>query len=196
MSAIAAINIAKKSLKIEEDDYRALLQRVTGKASLKLMTPVEHGLVLDALGGQVTTRVKGQMDGPYGVKLQALWLSGWNLGVVRNRADAALLVFVKAQTNIDHTRFLRDAKDARKAVEALKKWLERDAGVDWNAFHDPKDCVIQAQGQLLGWTQAICDLPNMIDWLMGDIPDKSKVALMQRLGTRIRALASKSTVGA
>lgn len=192
MSAIAAINIAKKSLGIEEDDYRAMLVRVTGKASLKLMTSVEHGLVLDALGGRVTVKTKRQLDGQYGAKLQALWLSGWNLGVVRDRTDAALLSFVKGQTGIEHTRFLRDANDARKAVEALKKWLARDGRVDWTAHPDPKDCVIAAQGAALGWTQAICDIPNVVAWHLGDIDDKAKVALMQRLGTRIRALASKS----
>ncbi|HTM78209.1 MAG TPA: regulatory protein GemA [Devosia sp.] len=191
MNAIAAINIAKKSLKIEEDDYRAMLLRVTGKASLKLMTSVEHGLVLDALGGKVTLKTKRQLDGPYGAKLQALWLSGWNLGVVRDRTDAALLSFVKGQTGIEHTRFLRNSADARKAVEALKSWLGR-AGVDWSLFADPKDCVIQAQGQALGWTQSVCDIPGVIEWCMGDVDSKTKVALMQRLGTRIRAKASKS----
>ena len=190
MTSIAAVQIARKAIKIDEDDYRAMLVRETGKASLKLMTDTELGLVLNALGGRVTPKTKGQLDGPYGVKLQALWLSGWNLGVVHNRTDAALLSFVAGQTGIEHTRFLRDAKDARKAVEALKKWLARDAGVDWMGFPDPKDCVIQAQGTLIGWTQATCDMVGVVAWLTGSVDDTAKIALMRRLGTRIRAKAA------
>ncbi len=61
-----------------------------------------------------------------------MWIGAWNLGLVRNRDDKALIAFVERQTGIQHLNWLRDAADAAKAVEALKKWMERDGGVDWS----------------------------------------------------------------
>jgi hypothetical protein len=99
--------------------------------------------VLQKLGPQT------RAGGPYGKKLQALWISGWHLGVVENRQDAAMLKFVAGRTGIETLRFLRDPVDARKAIEALKKWLAREGGVDWSGHADPADAVIAAQGRLL-----------------------------------------------
>jgi hypothetical protein len=149
MSAIKAINAMRQELGLEEGDYRAMLARVTGKASLKLMSDVELNNVAGELR-RVGGGAKGSLQGPFGPKLQALWISGYHLGVVRNRDNAALLAFVKGQTGIDHTKFLRDAAHARKAVEALKAWLGREAGVDWSEHLDPAECVIAAQLRLLG----------------------------------------------
>ena len=185
MSAIAAIHVAKKELGLAEDDYRSFLHLVVGKDSLRAMTPAEHGRVLDAMVARGAGR-KQKLAGPYGEKLQALWLSGWNLGLIRNDSNEALLAFVEGQTKISHTRFLRDAKDARKAVEALKKWLER-GGVDWSDRADPKDCVIEAQLARIAPTDRIHTLPSVRAWLEGYADDKAKIALMRRLGSRIRS---------
>ncbi|MEO8684922.1 MAG: regulatory protein GemA [Devosia sp.] len=134
MTMIAAINVAKRDLQLDEADYRALLTRVTGKASLRQMNGPEHIRVLDELRAKGAPRllVKGkELTGPYAKKLQALWIAGWNLGVVRDRTDAAMLSFIKRQTSIEQTAFLRDAADARKAVEAIKGWLARERKVLW-----------------------------------------------------------------
>ncbi|NJL09057.1 MAG: DUF1018 domain-containing protein [Methylacidiphilales bacterium] len=93
-----------------------------------------------------------EIDGPYGPKLRALWISAWNLGVVRDRTDAAMLAFVERQTRIQRTRFLRAAADARKAVEGLKAWISREGGVGWPASDDPlavRRAVIAAQWRRL-----------------------------------------------
>lgn len=134
MTLIAAINVAKRDLRMEDPDYRALLERVTGKASLRQMNGAEHIRVLDELRAKGAPKllVKGkELKGPYAKKLQALWIAGWNLGVVRDRTDAAMLSFIKRQTGIEQTAFLRDPADARKALEALKAWLGREGGVVW-----------------------------------------------------------------
>lgn len=194
MSAIKAINAMRNELGLEEQDYRGLLERVTGKVSLRAMSPGELGRVMDDLRAKGAGRAN-RLAGPYAGKLQALWISGWNLGVVRNRDDAALLAFVKAKTGIEHTRFLRNAADARKAVEALKQWLAREAGVNWSAFKDPQDCVIAAQRRLLD--QA--DAPPATYTVSGHpsthaaaaISAMAKVALMQHLGEQIRKRASR-----
>lgn len=187
MSAIAAIHVAKKELGLDDETYRSFLHMVVGKTSTKDMSPAEHGRVLDAMVARGAGQKKHTqtLAGPYGAKLQALWLSGWNLGLVRNNDDQALLAFVRSQTGIDHTRFLRDTKDARKAVEGLKKWLER-GGVDWAIAEDPKDCVIAAQVKRLAGDRVV-ELPSAAAWAAGKADDKAKIALMKRLGSRIRA---------
>jgi phage gp16-like protein len=162
-SALAAIHVARKQLGLEEDDYRALLRRVTGKDSAGAMSHEERGRVLAELrriGFKHASKPAGTgaraLDGPYAGKLRALWISGWNLGAVQNRTDQALLAFVERQTGISHTRFLRDAGDAKKAIEALKDWLAREANVDWSVdrrrpdlLNEPKFQVVMAQWRKL-----------------------------------------------
>lgn len=153
MTPLAAIHVAKKQLGLDDDTYRAVLVRATGKPSAGDMTPAEHDRALAELrrlgfksiqGGGTSSRARKGLQGRFAKKLQALWIAGYNLGIVRDRRDEALLAFVKRQTGIDHVRFLRDTADARKAVEALKAWLAREGGVVWgtsNGYdflqHDP-----------------------------------------------------------
>lgn len=140
MNQLAAIHIAKKQLGLDDETYRDVLVRVTGKASSKEMTDGERARVIaemNRLGASGFTAHRNtsrkRLDGRFAAKLQALWISGWHLGVIRDRSDAALLAFVKRQTGLEHTRFLHYPDDARKAVEALKGWLAREGGVDWSA---------------------------------------------------------------
>lgn len=134
-AALKLIHVAKRELGLQDDDYRAILRRETGKESSKDMTAAEHRKVIEAMkqrGFKVRSRGgHKQLEGRYAPKLQALWISAWNLGLVRNRHDKALIAFVKRQTGIDHVRFVRDPEDANKAIEALKGWMTREGGVDW-----------------------------------------------------------------
>lgn len=153
MTALAKIHVAKKQLGLDEDTYRAVLVRAGGQASAKGMSEAQLGRVLEEFkrlgfkpapplsgkplaGPRATLKASSNgrrkaLEGKFAPKLQALWIAGWNLGIVRNRDDKALLAFVKRQTGLDHTRFLHHAEDAAKAIEAIKKWLTRDGGVDW-----------------------------------------------------------------
>ncbi|HEV7345750.1 MAG TPA: regulatory protein GemA [Devosia sp.] len=180
VQSIRAIQAMKRELGLDEPDYRAMLERVTGQNSLRAMNGGQLGRVIEDMKSKGAGGKK-KLDGPYGGKLQALWISGWNLGVVRNASNEALLGFVKGQTGIDHTRFLRNPADARKAVEALKGWLTREAGVDWSAFDDPQDCVLQAQCRLLRLSSADMGYNG------GEATTAlAKVSLMKVLGDRIR----------
>ena len=163
MTPIAAIHVAKKQLGLDDDTYRAVLTRATGKTSSKDMSPAEQQAALaefrrlgfQALpGGRkgASNGVRKGLQGRFAKKLQALWIAGYNLGIVRDRDDAALLAFAKRQTRIDHVRFLHDPEDAKKAVEALKAWLTRDGGVDWN----PRKTLpphMNAEGFRIAWAQ-------------------------------------------
>lgn len=166
MTPLAAIHVAKKQLGLDDDDYRALLERVTGKRSCRDMTPAELSAVLAEFRrrgfapASSTRSGTRRAAGPYAGKLQALWIAGWNLGVVKNRDDAAMIAFVERQTGLSHTRFLTDAGDAAKAIEALKAWLAREAKVDWSPItslvrqipehvNDPRYRIVVAQWRKL-----------------------------------------------
>ena len=137
MSALAKIHIAKSQLGLDDDTYRDLLERVTGRRSAKGLEPRQTAHVLDEFTrlGWVARKRTRATTGQYLPKVQALWIAGWNLGIVRNRTDAAMNRFIKRQTGIDHPRWLIHGNDAARVIEALKGWLEREAQVDWSAPH-------------------------------------------------------------
>ncbi len=190
MSAHAAIYGARKRLGLDDETARDFYQRTVGKRRLTEMSSDEQRRVLTAMNAVsvpgVAARSARKVDGPYGPKLQALWISGWHLGVVRNRDDAALIEFVRRQADVDHTRFLRDPEQAQKAVEALKSWLAREGGVIWKG--SPVDSVITAQVKLL----------DDIEWVKGaaravlgrGVPRERKHELMRELGGLIRQRAA------
>lgn len=136
MSALAAIHVAKKQLCLDDDAYRDVLVQVTGKSSAGDMTEAERSRVLSRFREMGFTRsdkaARKALGGQYAKKLQALWIAAWNLGLARDRRDSALVSFVKRQTGLDHVRFLQYPEDAAKAIEALKAWMKRDAGVEWD----------------------------------------------------------------
>lgn len=193
--SIAAMHVARKQLGLDEDTYRAALHHVTGKTSSAQMTEAERQAVLEhfrqrGFKGQSTGRRK-PLDGRFAPKLQALWIAAWNLGLVRDRDDRALLAFVKRQTGIDHVRFLRHGQDAIRAIEGLKGWMERAGGVDWQEHNDPADCILAAQMRRLrvepgsvGFSMA----PGTSAAAATALSALAKQVLMNELGERIRAL--------
>lgn len=202
MTALAAIHVAKKQLGLDDESYRAVLKRVTGKSSSAEMDEAERQRVVEEMRRLGFTKKKpaksGRPAGPYAAKLQALWIAGWNLGIVRDRRDAALTAFVKRQTGLDHTRFLRYPEDASKAIEALKGWLSREGGVDW-AVDRRRPAHQWEAGFKIAWAQwkELYDEPDRwlrfryeVDRLTGRNPDEARsedwIKVMNALGERIR----------
>lgn len=155
MNSTALINIGKNQLGLDDDAYRGMLHRVTGKTSLRIMSEVEKQNVIEDLKQKgFNPTVKGpsnskrkRLEGKFAPKLQALWIAAYNLGVVTNGSDEALIAFVHRQTGLDHIRFLHDPADAYKAIETLKKWLTRVAEVDWKKDTFLPDWANQPAGQ-------------------------------------------------
>jgi phage gp16-like protein len=206
-NSTVAIHVARKQLGLDDDTYRAKLQNITGKTSTKDMTEAERQRVLTVFRNDgfhpAATTSKG-LSGKFAKKLQALWIAGWNLGLVRDRRDAALLVFVKNQTGIDHVRFLHVAADGRSAIEALKGWLKREAGVtfgntngqDWLARDGAK--IAWAQWRILhptaglirreGFDQEAFRLSGRADiFVLDHMSDADWRKVMNVLGERVRA---------
>jgi phage gp16-like protein len=188
---IRAIHALKSRARFDDDTYRDFLQRETGQRSSTCLTLTQAVRVIDRLK-EITKSLpapvrkpskRPDMSGPYAAKLRALWISGWHLGVVRDRRDSALIAFVSRQTKIDHIRWLREPADAMKAIEALKAWLARTAGVVWGTEYDcPKRAVIAAQLRLLGRLTAGAPCP--------DFPISELDRLMTRLGEDVRRAPS------
>lgn len=154
MSAVKTIYAGIRALGIQnEDDRRDLYERVTGKRRLRLMSESDKGRVLAELRrlGYQGEASRKLLSGPYAKKLQALWISAWNLGLVRNRNDEAIIAFVKRQTGLDHARWLRDPADAQKAIEAMKSWLARESGVMWGNTNGYD--WLQDHGAKIAWAQ-------------------------------------------
>ena len=136
---LAKVHIAKKELALDDDLYRETLALVTGKTSAAECSDAELGRVIAHFSNkgfhvkQSGDRVPGYAESKYGPKIRALWISGWNLGIIHDRGDAAMEAFIQRQTGIASMRWLKNSQDALKVIEALKKWLAREGNVDWNS---------------------------------------------------------------
>lgn len=157
---IAAIHTLARALGLDEDCRRAVIAaECGGKRSSAELTIVEAGRVIERLRAE-----RGQMapaaplpghprarriDGPWAGKLRALWITGYNLGVVRDRTDAALLAFCERQTGIARPEWWRESIVAARAVEGIKAMCAREAGMRWPPATAPaaaiKEAVIAAQ---------------------------------------------------
>jgi len=137
-----AIHVLKKQSGMTDGDYRAHLSARFAVRSSRDLTEAQAGTLLDELRA-VTGQPKPagcaqRASGKFAPVLQALWLAGYNLGIVTDPKDAALLAFVRRQCRVDHDRFLQDGADAQPAIEGLKAWIAREGGVVWQTSKDAK----------------------------------------------------------
>lgn len=159
---LAKVHALVKEAGIEEDDYRDILERETGKRSAAALSEAQLAHVCECLTKSGAVK-KVRAQGPFAGKLKALWISAYHLGVARSRSDASLIAFVKRQCRVDHTRFLLDAADANKAIEGLKAWLAREADVRWLDWPDnPRRAVAEAQARILKKAGDIRDVPGTV----------------------------------
>ncbi len=133
MTALSALHATRNGIGLTEDDARDIYQRIVKLRSTRAMSDRQRWACRKELLRLYPNAAepKKAFTGPYARKLQALWIAGWNLGLISNRNDKALIAFVKRQTGMAHMNWLRDPVDADKAIEALKMWLAR-AGVEWS----------------------------------------------------------------
>lgn len=137
MNTTAIINIAKGQLGLDEDAYRGLLVRITGKASLRQMTERQRIDVVEELKrkGFRIRPSKGapalpKAFQPHSRLIHALWKSCHRLGVIDNPSRDALRAFCKRFVAhgqegviVDPDMLSRD--QATPVIEALKKMEAR-----------------------------------------------------------------------
>lgn len=134
MNTTAIINIAKDELGMVEDDYRALLVRVTGKASLRQMSERQRIDVVEEMKRKGFKIKKGGKSlppsfKPYIRKIHALWTNCARLGVVESGSREALRAFCKRfidpTGNVAVDPDLLSFDQASPIIEALKKMEAR-----------------------------------------------------------------------
>ena len=130
----AVINIARGQIGMAEDDYRAMLERVTGKASLRLMTDRQKAAVLDEMK-RLGFRKAASKRPPAARKdvryCHVLWGLLHKHGVVKVGGAKGLNAFIRARYGaawgavpIDIDRMV-DARQISTVIKALQAWCKR-----------------------------------------------------------------------
>lgn len=197
----AALHAAAAKAGLDDDAYRAMLQDRTGKASAKELSDGQIRAVLDHLNGVNRPKASARRDdSATSRKIRALWLSLWNLGVVRNPEETALVNFMRPIAKVDALHWL-SARDAFRVIEALKDMGKRN-GVRWDAYPTPQQAIIAAQ--LARLEQMMASTPDAFTAVNQEFHELSAVAynsnnpsaqlnkLVENLGHRIRALVGEA----
>ena len=151
---LAKVHIARKELRLQEPEYRAMLERITGHDSAGDCSVAQLGAVLDELkakGWKPTVFVnqdkqtrprtapgRAPADHPVARKARAMWISLHRLGVVRDSSDRALDAFARRQLGVDAMQWA-DQGLAYKLIEALKAMAERAGWSQHGSLEEIKD---------------------------------------------------------
>lgn len=135
---LAAIHIAKKTLRWSEDEYRDVMATVcSGIRSSALLDVTGRKRFLAHLqacvrANQGGTATQGAKAAPHGrkplarrpAKMWSLWMQLADAGLVQARTMAALCAFGQRQTSVARLEWMNAAQQDL-VIESLKRWLER-----------------------------------------------------------------------
>ncbi len=137
---IAKIHIAKKDLGLDDDTYRDVLERVTGKRSSKGLGPSQMDALLVEFRKLGWKAKMGAAAGSYRKgsgklhvrKIFAIWQEMCDAQIPAAPTRAGLLAFVQRMTKTEaRPEGVADPEwlspeEARKVIEALKAWRTRE----------------------------------------------------------------------
>ncbi len=171
--------------------------RALSKATAEQVRAKLQQLAPESAASAGKRRPRDTMSGPYAGVLRALWLSAYNLGIVENRDDRALIAFVERQTRVSHPAFLHSGEDARKAIEALKAMISREAGVHWPRRSDvvaTKLAIVEAQMRMIAAFEPENEPADVSVARLREAGHAENVidGLQQRLGARLRIHQAKA----
>ena len=128
---LAKVHIAKAQLNLDDDQYRDVVRRVTGKDSA---AKCRYSQLVDLINefkslGWTTAKKKAFRRTPFDPirKIYALWSELQALGAVQSTDKTALDAFVKKYTGIDSVQWL-PPEQSQKIIEILKQWIKRIGG--------------------------------------------------------------------
>ena len=135
---IAAIHVLKSKLRLSDEDYRALLVNLTGKASSKELPPAQQEAVRDHMqalaaklglaqptrGRRTTFAQSKTAASPRERKVWALWHQLHRDGLVHDTSPAALNAWVARTVHVSALAFA-NAAQLDTCIEALKAWQQR-----------------------------------------------------------------------
>lgn len=129
-SMLAKVHVAKKQLHLSEDDYRQIILDESGKMSAGDCSEAQLEKLLARFARQGFRAVpkSGAKPGvamhPVARKARALWISLYQLGVVRNSSEPALEAFARRQLGCERLVWAQQSHGHR-LIEALKAMGER-----------------------------------------------------------------------
>ena len=135
------VQVGRRELGLDEEDYRALLESVTGARSAKGLSAAKLEAVITAMkglgfkikgGAQVNGRrsppSSAKVQAPEVRKLRAIWITMSNDGLLKDGSEEALGSFIRRMTananggiGVNRAEWLTSAQ-AERVLEALKKW--------------------------------------------------------------------------
>ncbi|MBN3006353.1 regulatory protein GemA [Chromobacterium alkanivorans] len=126
---IRLIHVAKRDLALDDDSYRAILQRIGKQASSSKLTIPQLSQVLEYMK-QAGFKVRSKAGGRPLAKdcqskmIRGIWLELAGMEVVRNASEEALATFVKRMAKVDTLQWL-STEQASLVIEHLKEWRQR-----------------------------------------------------------------------
>lgn len=138
---LAKVHVAKRQLALDDDTYRDILERVTGRRSAKDATMNELVRVLGAFrksgwsaewldgnsGNSATAARTRKSAKPHVRKIWAVWSAMCKAGyITAEDKRAALRAFVAKRTQVADPEWLTP-EQAATVIESLKQWQKRAA---------------------------------------------------------------------
>lgn len=116
---IKAIQTGRRKLGLTDEEYRALLEGVSGKRSTKELNAYQ---LKETLRRMREAGFHSAAD-PQLRKIKSLWFSMYDEGVVRSKTDQSIAAYIRRITR----KGVNDCtvKDLQRVIETLKQWIDR-----------------------------------------------------------------------
>lgn len=126
---LARVHILRNELSLPEDEYRAMLNKLTGKGSSAMLNMAEldrwvkH---LQSIKNRYAPHKKHVMElTAHEAKVWSLWQELADIGEVKNRSMTGLMGYIKNHIErVDHIRWLNEHQ-INALIEQLKNWVYR-----------------------------------------------------------------------
>jgi len=125
---LGRIHVAKKSLGLDDDCYRDILERICNvKSAAELDSQGRFKLLkhFESLGWKPTARFSNKKNNDLKTKkIWSLWYQLNEAGKIQSASATGLRSFCKNRIGVDDVRFCNDAQK-HQLIEMLKQWLGR-----------------------------------------------------------------------
>lgn len=116
---IKAIQTGRRKLGLSDEDYRALLEGVSGKTSTKELNAYQLKEVLRRMReAGFHTATDPQLR-----KIRSLWFSMYDEGIVKSKTEQSISAYIRRITKKNVNAC--GVKDLQRVIETLKQWIDR-----------------------------------------------------------------------
>ena len=116
---VKAIQTGRRKLGMSDEDYRALLEGVSGKTSTKELNAYQLKEVLRRMReAGFHTATDPQLR-----KIKSLWFSMYDEGIVKSKTEQSISAYIRRITKKSANAC--GVKDLQRVIETLKQWIDR-----------------------------------------------------------------------